>query len=330
MPLDALYFDGKTSRAQNVTLSVNDGVASLTGDAERTCPIADLRVSERARNTVRKVTFPDGAYLEISDVSAFNQLLAQTGYQDSPVVRMQQSWRWTFIAIAATVVVLALGYLYGLPAAARIIAHAMPVQVERAIGRETLSLLDRQLMQPTELPAAQRAAIVERFKQMLPPRDGVPDYEIVFRKSPKLGPNALALPTGQIVMTDELVRLMDDQDAVVGVLAHELGHLHERHLMQRLVQASAIAAIAAGLFGDVSSILVTVPTVVLDMKYSRDAEREADDYALAMLKANGMSAETLARGFEKLGAADKGMTPPPYLSSHPSTDERVARIRGTK
>jgi len=83
MSIPALYFDGKTSRAHHVTLSVEGGLATISGDAERSCPISELRVSERARNTKRKVTFPDDAYLEIVDTAAFDALLADTGHQDS-------------------------------------------------------------------------------------------------------------------------------------------------------------------------------------------------------------------------------------------------------
>ncbi|MFY0104218.1 M48 family metallopeptidase, partial [Acinetobacter baumannii] len=87
---------------------------------------------------------------------------------------------------------------------------------------------------------------------------------------------------------------------LMGVLAHELGHVHRRHLMRRLIQSSAIAATATLLFGDVSAVLANIPTVLLDLKYSRDIEREADDYAIAMFKANGLPRQKLALVFEKL------------------------------
>lgn len=324
MGIPASYFDGKTSRKRNVELSVQDGIASISGDAERACPIADLRVSERVRHAARKITFPDGAYLEVHDNAALNQLLAATGYQDPLVVRMQQSWRAALLAGGLTAAVLVLGYLYGLPAASKAVAKALPEKVERTIGRETLDFLDRRLLAPSALEQAQRDAIVTRFKALAPPRDDVPGYEIVFRKS-NIGPNAFALPSGQIVLTDEIVKMVDDEDAVMGILAHELGHLHERHLMRRIIQSSAIGAVATVLFGDVSSVAANVPTLMLDLKYSRDAEREADDYAVAMLKANGIGLSSLVRMFEKLG--EKSGAPAPYLSSHPATAERIERIR---
>jgi Zn-dependent protease with chaperone function len=324
MNIPAFYFDGKTSRKLRVALSVEAGVAFISGDVQRQYPVADLRVSERTRNAARKVTFPDGAYLEVLDNVAFNELLAATGHRDSFVVRMQQSWRGALIAVVATVAILVLGYVYGLPAASEAVAKTLPEKVERAIGRETLSFLDKRILSPSNLPAQQRQAIVARFAALTPSGQGVPRYEIIFRKS-KIGPNAFALPSGQIVLTDEIVTLVESEDALMGILAHELGHLHERHIMRRIIQSSAIGAVATVLFGDASAVLASIPTVMLDLKYSRDAEREADDYAIAMLKANSIDLSNLTLVFAKLEKSSNDSAP--YLSSHPPASERVKRIR---
>ena len=79
------------------------------------------------------------------------------------------------------------------------------------------------------------------------------------------------------------------------------------------------------LFGDVSSIVTAIPTTMLDMKYSRDAEREADDYAIAMMKANGIGMDGLKLTFEKLGKKSGEMNA--YLSSHPPAKERMDRVK---
>jgi Zn-dependent protease with chaperone function len=327
MGISAFYFDGKTSRRFNVEISVEGGIATVIGDIQRVESLADLRVSERGSHALRKVTFPDGAYLEVHDNKLFNSLLEKTGHRDSFVVRMQQSWRGTLAACVITLGLLTLGYLYGLPVASEVIAKALPEQVERTIGQETLGVLDRGMLAPSALSEERRNAIINRFKILAPPRPDVPTYQIVFRKS-KIGPNAFALPSGQIVLTDEIVKLVNNDDAVMGILAHELGHLHERHLMRRIIQSSTVAAVTTVFFGDVSSIAANVPTLMLDMKYSRDAEREADDYAIAMLKANGISLSRLVHVFEKLGEQSEAEHKvPPYLSSHPSTQERIERIR---
>jgi predicted Zn-dependent protease len=230
-------------------------------------------------------------------------------------------------ACAITVAVLLLGYLYGLPAIAKIAARMLPQSAERAIGREALRFLDKQMLGPSVLPAAQRDAIAARFALLAPPPNGAPPFHIVFRSS-SVGPNAFALPPDRIVVTDEIVALIDDDDGLKGILAHELGHLHERHLTRQIIQTSAVGAVAGALVGDISSLVAGIPTMMLYLKYSRDAEREADDYAVAMLKANGIAPAALASAFEKLKKA--AGEPPPYLSSHPSAEERIERIRNTR
>lgn len=323
MGIPAFYFDGITSRRHEVMLTVLAGMARIDGEAHRQAALSELRVSERARKAPRKITFPDGAYLEVQDNAALAAVLSETGHHESLVVRMQQSWRLAICALLATVAVLVLGYLYGLPAFSRAVAYALPAKAERTIGSETLHYLDKDLLSPSALPAQRRKELEARFRALVPPAAGAPHVELVFRKG-KIGPNAFALPSGQIVLTDEIVNLVEDDDAVMGILAHELGHLHRRHLLRRLIEVSTVGIVATTLFGDVSSVVANIPTVMLDMKYSRDAEREADDYAIAMLKANGIPLAKLAMVFEKLSA--KVGEPPAYLSSHPVSAERIARI----
>jgi len=327
MSVSAYYFNGKSSRRHAVTLEVNGQVAVLTGDVNRECPLAELRVSERLGHGQRKVSFPDGAYLEILDPAAFDALLQNTGHRDSLVVRLQQSWRGTLAALVTTTAILVFGYVYVLPGAANLAAKALPESAERMIGSEALTFLDKRMLSASSLAPERQQAIRKRFMSLVPPQDGAPRHELVFRKS-RIGPNAFALPSGQIVLTDEIVHLADDE-AIVAILAHELGHLHERHLTRRVIQGSIIGIFATTLFGDVSAMVANIPTAMLDLKYSRDAEREADDYAIAMLKKNGISPTALARVFEALeknAEKEKGGRPP-YLSSHPSAAERIARIR---
>ncbi|MFX6702058.1 M48 family metallopeptidase, partial [Acinetobacter baumannii] len=107
--------------------------------------------------------------------------------------------------------------------------------------------LDQHVLAPSKLDAQRAKGITSRFRALTAPMADAPDYQIVFRKS-RIGPNAFALPSGQIVVTDEIVQLLDDDDALMGVLAHELGHVHRRDLMRRLIQSSAIAATATLLF----------------------------------------------------------------------------------
>lgn len=330
----ASYFDGRSSRLHRVTLRVRDGVAQVRGEIERDSPTGALRVSERSVHALRKVTFSDGAYLEIRDLAAIEALLRRTGHGDGWVVRLQQSWRGALAAAAGTLLLVGAGYVYGLPALADALARAMPPNLERQLGRGVLAVLDRHAFEPSRLPRERAAQLEQRFQRLLPPEGGAPAWRLAFRRS-KIGPNAFALPSGDIVLTDDMVLLLKDDEAVMGVLAHELGHLHQHHMTRRVIQGSVVAAGATMLFGDVSSLLATAPAILLDMKYSRDAERDADDYAIAMLKHNGIALTHLITVFERLQAWQQQQRRQPgapgaadvYLSSHPAGAERIARVR---
>ena len=325
-PLAAAYFDGVTSRRHRVTLVVEEGIASIVGEVERQCALAELRVSEASRHGARIVTYPDGAYLEIEDKAAFSRLLASTGHRGALVARLQQSWRATLLAAAGMAIALLLLWRFALPLVADMVAAAVPASVEQALGKRVLEELDQRYFAASALPQSEQQRIAAQFAQLASALDGAPPYRLLFRKS-RIGPNALALPSGQIVLTDELVRrLGDDSEALMGVLAHELGHLQQRHLMRRVVHATATGAAAMALFGDASAMLATVPAVLLDLKYSRGAELEADDFAAGLMKAAGLDPARLAVALERL-AGDGGRSEG-YLSSHPATGERVVRLRG--
>lgn len=321
------YYDGVTSRAHRVVLRVHDGEAWLEGEAERREPLAQVRVSERTAHAPRKLTFADEACFEPDERDALEALLHATGHRDSTVVRMQQSWRAVWTALAGLVFALAIGYLYVLPAAAGLVARLLPAAVERQLGQGLLDVLDSRVFDASKLPAARRTALAQAFARLAPPRDGAPPYQLVFRRS-RIGPNAFALPSGDIVLTDELVELLQDDQAVLATLAHELGHLHERHLTRRLIQGSVVAAAGTVLFGDASALVAGLPALALDLRYSREAEQEADDYAVAMLRHNGIALTHLERLFATLQQMEeKEGAPPPYLSSHPPSAERLARLR---
>ena len=117
--------------------------------------------------------------------------------------------------------------------------------VEQALGTRVLAELDQKMFAASTLSQDEQQRIAAQFARLAAAAEGAPQYRLLFRKS-RIGPNALALPSGQIVLTDELVRLMgDDDEALMGVLAHELGHLQRRHLMRRLAAALPRIAVAS-------------------------------------------------------------------------------------
>jgi len=334
----AQYFDTRSSRAHPVVLIVTDGQAILhdaDGVELRRAPLASLRVSERTRRAPRLVTFDDGAYCEIVDHASFEAMLAATGYREGLVSRAHNSWRLAGLSLLGMVAFVALSYFYLLPWVAAVAARTVPSSIEAQLGRATLESLDKGLVEPTGLPEADQRRIRENFAALRRPDDPGHDYQILFRKGGRLGANALALPGGTIVITDELVKLIGTGAGMMGVLAHEAGHGAQRHGLQQVFQASAVGAMAAYMFGDISTVLATVPAAMLSMRYSREHEREADAYAVEVLRDNRLPVTALADALQQLedahnkgdrrqAAEDEGSG---FFSTHPLTRERIDAIR---
>jgi Zn-dependent protease with chaperone function len=94
-----------------------------------------------------------------------------------------------------------------------------------------------------------------------------------------------------------------------------------------LLQNSAVGAFMAFYFGDISPLLAAAPAAVLQAKYSQEFEQQADAYGATLLLHNGMSPSLLADALSKLAKLHPAFSNGGYLASHPSTAERIRRLR---
>lgn len=338
--VNALYFDGVSARKQSITLHAAPGLIEVRGDeVQRQEPLTAVRISSRLGNSPRLVYFPDGAHCEVGDHAEFEALLREAGLAPQSLLsRLEGSWRHAAAALVMFVFVAIGSYIWGLPWIAKIAAERIPDKATFAMDRHFLESLDGGWMQPTKLSDEQKARIQKRFDR-LRTAAALPQHTLVFRRSPEVGANAFALPGGTVVVTDELVELAENDEEVLAVLAHELGHVQERHPLRQLLQSSAVGLAMAWYLGDVSSLLAAAPTMLLETNYSRDFERRADRYAAATLRLNGIAPTRLADILEKLEAAhdtgggtgkDKKEQSTGifrFLSTHPETGERIREIR---
>src|SRR6187431_3049451 len=106
---------------------------------------------------------------------------------------------------------------------------------------QVLASLDGGLLTPSELPTARQMTLTEAFGRLSLPPELAGHARLVFRKSDALRANAMALPSGVVIVTDDLVGLAKDADDVVAVLAHEVGHLEGRHGVRAVIQSALVA-----------------------------------------------------------------------------------------
>ncbi|PKO85266.1 MAG: hypothetical protein CVU18_21035, partial [Betaproteobacteria bacterium HGW-Betaproteobacteria-12] len=292
---------------------------------------AEVEISEPLGRAPRLLRFADGAVCEVADHAAFAAWLAEAGFAESAVVRLQARWSWALAALLAAILTMLAAYFWGLPAASKMLAPRIPDRIVQSISTHTLAFLDEQMLKPSRLPEARQAELRQHAAAVLQARPGQPPYRLHFRAS-ALGPNAFALPNGDLVIFDELVALAANDDEVTGVVAHELGHVAHHHGLRQLIQSSVVSFVAGIYLGDISSIASGLAVLAMESRYSRAFELEADAYAAQVMVAAGRGSEPLASMLERmeasLGGKGKGGSAWDGLSSHPDTADRIRRLRG--
>ena len=329
--LEGLLHDGSTSRSEPATLRVyQDGTARVESeDASRTFTFDELRVPPRLGNTPRRIGLPDGSELECSDNDAIDAMMASHG-------RAREGWlhrlesRLGAVVVATVVALVAGGWfaVHGIPVVAREAAFALSPELDARLGQGALEVLDQRL-EASQLPDDRREELSRRFAAVVEQAPERHAYALVFRGGGSIGANAFALPDGTVLLTDELVALAEHDDEIVAVMAHEVGHVVHRHGLRQAIQSSLVAIAIVLVSGDLSSttgFVAALPAALAESRFSRDFEREADDYALAYLEANDIPAKHFADLLRRLEAASGAGPEIPFLASHPSTDERVERL----
>jgi Zn-dependent protease with chaperone function len=376
--LPLLMFDGRSAQGRPVMLQLDEHSARVLrqaeGDLLLNIPLQDIKKQlvwpEATQHGSRIITFtekapsdwqdvqlhlPQGASAQAFDAWARTHLPRNAGAH-SLVDRAQQSWRSVAMALVLLMAVLAGMYTWGLPVAARGITAFVPQTVDESIGRNALQQIDGRWMKPSKLSLENQQRIRERFlkgvKAQYP--SNTPQITLEFRAS-EIGPNAFALPGGIMVMTDELMQLVKDDEVVLGVLGHELGHITRRHGMRQLVQVGVLQGVLAIAFGDYGSLITAAPLILGSMAYSRAHEREADDDAITYMRAAGISPLAMVKFFQAVQGyrtekkeaegkdpprsepnAKKADQPTPtkktplgfsIISSHPLDEERMDKFR---
>jgi Zn-dependent protease with chaperone function len=326
--VSASYFDGRSTRVRGVTLAIDGADLFVAGeDVNFQVPFATVKVDERLGRAPRRLHFPDGTFCEVRDLEALDALLSLTSHRDGQVDRMQRHLKYILLSGVLSVALVFVGYKAGLPWAAAWGARHLPPAVGRAVSEQTLKALDRGFLSPSKIPEERRWELTREFRALRLPEGGTPTSVLRFRRSPELGANAFTLPDGTIVVLDDLVTSLHDDQQILAVFAHELGHAHAHHGLQLLLRSSAVGAFLTFYIGDISQLLAAAPAAIVQARYSQDLEREADDYGASVLLLNGLSPGSLAEALKALMAAHPGSSQPGYLSTHPPTEERIRRLQ---
>jgi predicted Zn-dependent protease len=245
-----------------------------------------------------------------------------TGFHDP--ARRRQRVPLTIVAALLAAAIVFGAYRWGIPALAGLLVPRIPVAWERSLGDAVLAELA-----PTERRCSGRAGTRELSRMvdaLTRPLGATPySFRVHVLDSPQV--NAFALPGGHVVLLRGLVERVQGPEELAGVLAHELQHVLRRHAMRAVLQHASIGLLLTVLAGDPTGAMaygIEVARALGTLRYTREAEEEADVWGARMLVAAGADPRGLASFLERL---DDTQRVPSYLSSHPSNAVRVARLR---
>ncbi len=333
MTLDAIYFDGETARDNRVRVSLEPEGLYITGDtvSSQTWSLQGLKTIDPP-HTGHPLRLghngQPGARLIVSDPGFTEQLLMQVphlkgGFNPRNALHLF-FWIGGGLTILAGLIYLTLNF------APQKLALLLPEEWSQRVGDQMEASLVAgvkicQTPAGARALAAMLANLAEGNPDIPPLRIRVYDIPIV---------NAFALPGGRIVLTRGLLNSAATPVEVAGVLAHEIGHAAHHHPEAQLVRIAGVQvllSVATGTSGgNTASSLAGLAAI---LKSSRDAEREADSYAVAILSAAQVDPLGLKRFFEKI-MDDEGKSSGGTLSrlgtafsTHPVTSERIALIQ---
>ena len=311
---------------------------------------AHLSVSERLGNVARKITLENGSVFVTLDNDAIDSIFKEKQKINGLVHYLETHLSSIAIALAITLFSTFSFFKWGVPWASQKIAYALPSETNKLISSGTLDFLDNYMFDESNLSKERQTQITQHFKEKLAPLsvedDSHIEYTLHFR-SWNMGnqsiPNALALPSGDIILTDKFVELSVNQDEIDSVLLHEMGHVVHRHGLEMLIEGTFVTVAVMMISGDGSGLGdmgIGLGSALVSSSYSRGHESEADLYAFKKMLLAQIDPISFSNIMNRMTAymqqEDNNRTKETertiksndnnvldYFASHPSTKERV-------
>lgn len=340
------YSDGKTSGRVTARLDVaSQSPAMLVlQDVDNNTELnrsdlADIKISSRLGDIPREFMFTDGGlFVSPQNQQIDDMLKVLKGDSDLSLLHRLESHLGLILgSIVVALVVSWLTISQGIPRAADAIANNMPAVVVDQFDTQ-MAVLDRTLFDASKLPDAEQERVRQLFQPYLNQHSQL-NPKLHIRSG--IGVNALAFPGGDIVFSDDIIQLVKNDEQLVSVLFHELGHLQYRHFLRRTLQDSMVVMLLLFLVGDIETLdlVVGIPALLADLSYSRDFELEADQFALEQMHRNGLDIDAFGAMMELLAASQQDEQQNKdqasgydfgalegFLSTHPKSEDRAAMV----
>ena len=308
--------------AQNMVITDNVGEA-------RVFTLDSLNTAPKLGRLPREIRLPTREQLVCDQSELLNHWLDG---EHGGGAKLETNRRWIFGSVVLVPALLYFVFGWLMPWAAVHFANLVPDKAKVIASQQSLSALDATLLDPSELDEAEQEKIRAGFYDV---KDSISTnhkvFSVQFRHAPQIGPNAFALPDGTIIFTDEMIALVDgDQALLNAIFLHEVGHVENNHSMQ-LVAESLFATLAVSyFFGDISGSLEAffgIGSTVVNNKFTQAHEADADEFALRQLRNAGKDPMAFADAMKKISELrpSASETMDNWFSSHPAIQSRIRK-----
>lgn len=330
--ITAHFFDGMCACGRPVVLEFNENdfaIVATTGPYSALKSI--LKESSRA-----KLRF-DGRFEIVLDSSSYivldgprvGEWLSLNGLLRGSKSTKSRRWSPRSLGTLLFIALLLIGsLLLSIPTLASAIVPVIPLEIEEQVGEH----LHRSIIKNFggECSSTEAIFLVQNFVESLLKNSNVPrKIKVTLVKNAKL--NAFAAPGGYIYVLRGIVSAASTGDEFAAIVAHELGHVTERHTLKSISQQVALKGVASylgsGLEGIADASLL-ISTHLIGFAYSRNNERDADMLGVKYLHSSGVTSKGATSFFRRIrdrqGDPNSGI--PGYLATHPSHTERIEAL----
>lgn len=288
--------------------------------------LSDFVLSDRVGSANRRIIFSDGSVFETQDNDAIDILFNNKDLSH----RLESDWKW---AVSAVVLFLVIGFVtvrVGFPWASKEVAYALPIYINEKLSEGTLEFLDEYILDESELSQAKQQDVYQNFDQLITSlKDKEFNYRLHIRKMGEEA-NAFSLPSGEVILTDGLLRTAENTEQIDAILLHEIGHVKYRHGLQQVVHSSLISTAISMMTSDLTvleDLLVVMPVFLVESSYSRSHEYEADEFLfdnMNQLNKDPIHFANILNAITKDDEIDDNLEESiKYFSSHPETLDRI-------
>ncbi len=155
-----------------------------------------------------------------------------------------------------------------------------------------------------------------------------PLYDYTFTLLEGSEVNAFCAFSGKVYVFKGLINACETPEELAAILSHELGHGQNRHVIKNLIRELGITTLTLIISGGDPIILDQVAKAVLSSSFSRQMEKDADDFAFDLLQKSHINPQNLTAFFIRLNSQDKFAYIPEWISTHPSLENRIERLAG--